>query len=85
MAPMLRKDSGDSKCAQLQINCAPAVHLSVIGSLGQLPVQFPKISTQAVGWTTQSPWEGSQQIIDGCGAGVIIGNKVAGAAIDEVG
>lgn len=43
---------------------------------------------QAVGWTVQSPLDGSQQTIEGCGAGVIIGTIVAStgalAAVDEV-
>jgi hypothetical protein len=85
IGPILRKDNGDSKCARLQRMLAPAVHLSVMGSLEQVPAQSPEISTQVVGCTVQSPREGSQQTTEGCGAGVIIGNMVAGAAIDEVG
>lgn len=60
-----------------------------MGSLEQVPVQSHKVSTHLVGWTTQSPLDGSQQTIEGCGAKVIIGIKVepnmAAAAADEVG
>lgn len=60
------------------------MHLSVIGSSEQIPVQSPKASTHAVGWTVQSPLDGSQQTMEGCGAGVIIGITVACVAVVAV-